>query len=120
MKRRAFLRTLSAGATGAVVGGASWGLHERLHVAVTRETLHVTGLPDPFRGFRIALLTDFHRSGLVSADLIATAVTTAMRERPDLVVLGGDFVTHFDARFAGPVAEVPARVRAPGTMRSSS
>lgn len=107
------MHVLAAGATGAVVGGATWGLHERLGVTVTRETLAVTGLPEAFRGFRVALLTDFHRSGLVSAELIDSAVSLTMREKPDLVVLGGDFVTHFDPRFAGPAAEVLGPLTAP-------
>lgn len=107
------MRLLTTGATGAVVGGGAWGLHERLAVVVTRDTLTVTGLPEAFRGFRIALLTDFHRSGLVPADLIASAVALAMQEKPDLIVLGGDFVTHFDARFAGPVADVLRPLTAP-------
>lgn len=113
MKRRAFLRVLAAGGTGAVVGGASWGLRERLLVEVTRATLPVTGLPPAFAGFKIALLTDLHRSGLVPADLIADAVAATMRERPDLIVLGGDFVTNFNTRFAGPVADVLGPLSAP-------
>jgi len=113
MKRRAFLRVLTAGGAGVMVGGASWGLHERLQVSVTRATLPVHGLPAAFAGFKIALLTDLHRSGLVPADLIATAVALTMSETPDLVVLGGDYVTQFDARFAGPVAEVLSGLSAP-------
>ena len=89
-----------------MVGGASWGLHERLQLSITRATLPVRGLPPPFAGFKIALLTDLHRSGLVPAELVADAVAAAMREKPDLIVLCGDYVTNFDTRFAGPVAEV--------------
>lgn len=113
MKRRDFLRVLTAAGAGAVVGGATWGANERLRMSVTRETLHVHGLPAAFAGFRIALLTDLHRSGLVPADLIADAVSVTMRERPDLIVLCGDYVTQFDTRFAGPVAEVLGGLSAP-------
>ena len=113
MKRRAFLRVLTAAGAGALVGGTSLGLHERLRIAVTRATLSVKGLPSAFSGFRIALLTDLHRSGLVPADLIADAVAVTMRERPDLIVLCGDYVTQFDTRFAGPVAEVLGPLSAP-------
>ena len=95
------------------MGGASWGLHERNTLGVTAVTLPVDGLPAPFKGFKIALLTDLHRSALVSADLIDRAVTDALAAKPDLVVLGGDYVTNFDARFAGPVAEVLGRLSAP-------
>ena len=57
MKRRAFLRVLTAGSAGVVVGGASWGVHERLQLSVTRATLPVHGLPAGFAGFKIAFLT---------------------------------------------------------------
>jgi predicted MPP superfamily phosphohydrolase len=113
MKRRAFLRVLAAAGAGTAVGGVSWGLHERLQVAVTRETLRVAGLPSAFAGFKIAMLTDVHRSGLVPEALVADAVALAMRDTPDLVVLGGDYVTNFDARFAGPVAEILGTLSAP-------
>jgi predicted MPP superfamily phosphohydrolase len=76
-------------------------------------TVTVDGLPDAFKGFKIALLTDLHRSALVSADLIDRAVSDALAAKPDLVVLGGDFVTNFDVRFAGPAAEVLGRLTAP-------
>lgn len=113
MKRRAFLRVLAAVSSGAVVGAAELGIHERLSLSVTRATLPVAGLPAAFAGFKIALLTDFHRSALVPSELIAEAVSLAMRERPDLIVLGGDFVTQFDSRFAGPIAELLQPLSAP-------
>lgn len=113
MKRRAFLRVMTAAGAGAIVGGASWGLHERLRMSMTRETLSLPGLPAPFAGFKIALLTDLHRSALVPGDLIAEAVAMTMRERPDLIVLCGDYITQFDTRFAGPVAELLGPLSAP-------
>jgi predicted MPP superfamily phosphohydrolase len=113
VKRRQFLRVVAAAGAGAAVGGASWGLHERTSLGVTSVTLPVDGLPAAFKGFKIALLTDLHRSALVPADLIDSAVSDALAARPDLVVLGGDYVTNFDARFAGPAAEVLGRLTAP-------
>jgi predicted MPP superfamily phosphohydrolase len=113
MNRRAFLRVLAATGTGALVGGATWGVHERLQMSVTRAMLSVRGLPAPFGGFRIALLTDLHRSGLVPEELVARAVSLTLAEKPDLIVLGGDYVTNFDTRFAGPVAEALGSLTAP-------
>ena len=82
MKRRAFLRVLAAAGAGAAVGGVSWGLHERLQISVTRETLRVTGLPAPFVGFRIAMLTDLHRSGLVALPPYPTHRQIALELHP--------------------------------------
>ena len=41
------------------------------------------------------------------------AVNLVMAERPDLVVLGGDYVSFADRAFMGPVAELLAPLRAP-------
>ncbi len=113
MKRRQFFRVVAAAGAGVAVGGTSWGLHERNDLGVTTAILPVDGLPAEFKGFKIALLTDLHRSALVSADLIDRAVSAALAARPDIVVLGGDYVTNFDTRFAGPVADALGRLTAP-------
>jgi predicted MPP superfamily phosphohydrolase len=113
VKRRQFLRVVASAGAGAAVGGASWGLHERNSVGTTAVSLPVDGLPAPFKGFKIALLTDLHRSALVSEELIDRAVSQALAAKPDLVVLGGDYVTNFDQRFAGPAADVLSRLSAP-------
>jgi predicted MPP superfamily phosphohydrolase len=113
MKRRTFLRGIAGAGAGLAVGGVSVGLQERLRVGITRAALPVRDLPPAFAGFKIALLTDLHRSTLVSADLIDHAVSLALAERPDAVVLGGDFITNFDVRFAGSAADVLGRLSAP-------
>lgn len=113
MKRRAFIRAMTGASAGAIIGGATWGAQERLRLTTTRVTIPVVGLPPSFVGFRIGLLTDLHRSGLVPPELIADAVTRTMAERPDLIVLGGDYITQFDTRFAEPVADLLSPLSAP-------
>src|SRR5262249_51471887 len=44
---------------------------------------------------------------------VAGAVTALMNERPDLIVLGGDYVTWGDRRFVGPAAEALTGLSAP-------
>ena len=59
------------------------------------------------------MLTDIHHSRTVTADDVTAAVRIAMAQRPDLIVLGGDYVTFGDRRFVGPVAELLAPLHAP-------
>ena len=114
MPRREFARQLVAGATGLVAGSIVHGYaNERHQIGVTRTTLAVSGLPDAFVGLRVALLTDLHLSPLVEADAIERAVTMTLAERPDLIVLGGDYVTWGHDHFIGPVAELLAPLSAP-------
>jgi predicted MPP superfamily phosphohydrolase len=67
----------------------------------------------PLDGLRIALLTDVHHSQLVPAEDVVQAVALAMSLRPDLIVLGGDYVTFGDRRYVEPVAELLAPLSAP-------
>jgi hypothetical protein len=73
----------------------------------------VSGLPPALRGLRIGVITDVHRSQTVSHEMVASAVATLMAERPDLIVLGGDYVTWRDARYIHPAAEALAPLSAP-------
>lgn len=112
--RRDLLRGFAAAGIGAATGTFAHGyLYERHHLELTRETLHVSGLPPALAGLRVGFLTDFHRSETVSHDLIERAVRMAMAEAPDMIVLGGDYVTWGDRRFVRPVADALAPLAAP-------
>lgn len=114
ISRRAALKGVLATAVGAVTGTATYGIaYERHHIGVTRATLAVSGLPPALEGLRIGLITDVHHSRLVPADDVSNAVSLALAERPDLIVLGGDYVTFGDRAFVGPVADLLAPLRAP-------
>jgi predicted MPP superfamily phosphohydrolase len=116
MSRRRALKTLALG-TAAVGGGAAGygfavGRHE---LSVTRLPLAVSGLPHALAGLRIGLLTDVHRSIWVSHEDVSRAVTALMAEHPDLIVLGGDYVSWGtqDRTYVGPSAEALAPLSAP-------
>ena len=106
MTRRAAVKTLVAGGSGALTGTAAYGfLYGRHALSVTRATLPIPALPGAFDGLRVGLITDVHRSRLVSHADVDRAVAALMAEQPDLIVLGGDYVTWGDRHFVGPAAE---------------
>jgi uncharacterized protein len=112
--RRAAIKGMLATAVGGVTGAMSYGVaYERHHIGVTEATLPFTGLPPALDGLRIALLTDIHHSRLVPADDVTKAVELTLSTNPDLIVLGGDYVTFGDRNFVGPVAELLSPLRAP-------
>jgi predicted MPP superfamily phosphohydrolase len=114
LTRRAAIKGVVATAIGAVTGTVTYGVaYERHRIGVTRADLNVSGLPRALDGLRVALLTDIHHSRLVPADDVSQAVQIALAERPDLVVLGGDYVTFGDRAFVGPVADLLAPLDAP-------
>ena len=114
MTRRAAIKGFTAAAVGTVTGAAVYGyVHERHALGLTRATLPVWGLPRALDGLRVGLLTDLHRSSTVSHEMAAAAVDRLMRKRPDLVVLGGDYVTFGDRQYIEPAAEALAPLSAP-------
>ncbi len=114
LTRRTVLRGLGAVAAGTAAGAAAHGyLYERHHLDVTEETLDVVGWPAPLAGLRIGFLTDLHRSATVSHEMVAGAVETLMARTPDLIIVGGDYVTNHDLRYARPAAQALAGLTAP-------
>ena len=114
LSRRAVLKGAIATTVGAFTGTAVYGItYERHHLELTEADLPVSGLAPALDGLRIALLTDIHHSQLVPAADVSAAVQMALATHPDLIVLGGDYVTYGDRRFVAPVAELLAPLHAP-------
>jgi uncharacterized protein len=113
LTRRTLLRGLGAAGLGALTGAVSHGyMYERHHIQVTREDLAVAGWPEALNGLRVGFLSDLHRSGTVSHQMIATAVAALMADAPELIILGGDYVTNRDRRYAQPAADALAGLSA--------
>lgn len=114
LNRRQVLKGLVAVGLGTATGAAVHGaLYERHHLQLTRTPFPVAGLPEALRGLRLGVLTDLHRSQTVSHALVTAAVDMLMAERPDLIVLGGDYVTWRDPRYVHPAADALAKLSAP-------
>jgi predicted MPP superfamily phosphohydrolase len=105
---------MAAAGVGTMTGAGAYGfLYERHHVEVTRTTLAVSGLADALTGLRIGFLSDLHRSETVPHELIARAARLLVEEHPDLIVLGGDYVTWGDRQFVEAAADALAGLHAP-------
>jgi uncharacterized protein len=114
LSRRTVLRGLGAIGVGTAAGAAAHGfMYERHHIAVTEETLEVAGWPPPLAGLKIGFLTDLHRSTTVSHEMVVRAVELVMAHTPDLIVIGGDYVTNRDRRYMRPAAEALKGLSAP-------
>lgn len=100
-RRRAFLRVGAGLALGGLLVGASWGLAEsRERPQVVRVELRFPDLPPGWDGIRIAHLADLHGGPL--ADLAQMRQWRSMleQEKPDLLVITGDFVDSLPSEFA--------------------
>lgn len=112
--RRTLLKGLLAASVGGVAGTGAYGyLYERRHLEITRATLPASGLPEALSGLRIGLMTDFHHSLTVPRRDIENAVRVMQQEQPDLIVLGGDYVTWRNVRYVEGVADALSPLTAP-------
>lgn len=67
---------------------------ERAVLATPEIAIAIRGLAPEFSGYRIALVTDMHRGPVVPAWWLERVAERVTALAPDLVVLGGDFVSH--------------------------
>jgi predicted MPP superfamily phosphohydrolase len=106
VSRRTALKAFLATGIGAVAGGGAYGfLYERDALGLTRVSVPVHALPAALSGLRIGMITDVHRSRWVSEQDVLAAVNLLMSAKPDLIVLGGDYVTWGDRQYVGASAE---------------
>jgi len=109
LTRRTALRALVATGVGLITGPLAYGFaYERHRLRRVDHDLPMSGLPAALDGLRIGFITDIHHSATVGADDVAHAVELLRQAQPDLVVLGGDYVTFGDRTYVDPVAELLA------------
>ncbi len=112
ISRRRFWKRAAIGVAAASAAGASYPLLEAKWCRLTRRTLAVRNLPASFRGLSVAYLSDLHHGPYVGLDYLRYVVDWTNSLKPDLVLLGGDYVSK-SPRFIGPVCEVMGKLKAP-------
>lgn len=91
--RRAFLRTSGLLGLGTAAATTTVGTREAYgDPRITRLRLAFADLPAGLDGLRLAYLSDLHAGPLVGAGLLRRWRELAEREKPDLLLFGGDFV----------------------------
>ena len=85
---------------------------DRVRLETPEIVVAIRDLPQAFAGYRIALVTDLHRGPVVPAVWLERVAQRAAELAPDLIVLGGDFVSHVRSDLEGLDATI-ARFQAP-------
>ena len=108
--RRNLLRILGYGFGGTaagLLGTSQYGVWiEPDWLQLKRVQIPLKRLPSALDGFRIIYLSDFHLYPHTRIEFIQEAVDLANSLEPDLVALGGDFVTARRSSIPGPVDEI--------------
>lgn len=87
LNRRRFLYAMGALA----VGGTGYGWFDSQWLEVVRRDV---SLAKPAGGIRVLHLSDFHARDLFGLSLIIKAIDAGLAEKPDLICLTGDYVSH--------------------------
>lgn len=93
ISRRQFLGSL----VGAAAGGVAYTRSIEPRWLAFNQRMVPGGSNSSAAGLRILHLSDFHLSEYVPLSFIERTIDLSLRQRPDLICLTGDFVTHFCA-----------------------
>jgi predicted MPP superfamily phosphohydrolase len=92
-KPRISRRRLIKWAVGTLAAGTlvnSFALEPR-RIKLERATVRIEGLGDSFKGYKIGVLSDFHIPHFVSVEYVQRAIRLLSDQKPDIVLLPGDF-----------------------------
>ncbi|MCI0520727.1 MAG: metallophosphoesterase [Chloroflexi bacterium] len=81
-------------------------------VDIERLELSLSRLAPNFDGFRLAQISDIHLGTWINQAALAEVVTLVNHEKPDLIAITGDFVTHSPEKHAPLLKEELSRLRA--------
>ncbi|MGL5676690.1 MAG: metallophosphoesterase [Cellulosilyticaceae bacterium] len=79
---------------GIAVGVLGYALIEPFRYTVKKYEIKHPNIPEDFEGVRIAFLADIHYGRITKAGYLSKIVNRVNLFRPDMVLLGGDYVTH--------------------------
>ena len=113
-----FMTSFARTATGVFSALAAWSLIEPHLLRVRRFNVEMANLPPEADGLRVVQLSDFHCSAITSRHIARRAVQTANAQKPDVIVLTGDYVSRPDSyagflcakRWAKPTTEYAQQV----------
>jgi predicted MPP superfamily phosphohydrolase len=114
-RRRLLVNSVYAG-TGFAAGGTLTyaALVEPFDLRLLRHELAIADWPEQLNGLRTVFISDTHLGPRVPAEHIRRAYQMAAELKPDLILLGGDYV-HNGQRFIAPAAELLKHLPIAGT-----
>jgi predicted MPP superfamily phosphohydrolase len=109
--RRRLLKRVGLTALGGLTATGTYPFLEAKWCRVSRQTITVPHLPTSFRGTTLALITDVHHGPFVPLVYLRHIVETTNALKPDLVLLGGDYVSQ-SWRYVAPGIDALSKLQA--------
>jgi len=117
LSRRDFIKVSAVAAGAGVVSSLGVSLYEPHETVINQIPVVLDRLPAAFDGFRVAQLSDIHFNSFMTRDHLEHVVSLVNAQKPDLVLLTGDFVTSGHLRKvlvqAGQCAEILRGLQSP-------
>ena len=88
--RRRFLQVATGGVVTVAVVTTVYGVSEAASPRVVHQTVALPGLPEEFRGLRVAVVSDLHVGPARGVEFTRRVVDLVNREHPDLIAVVGD------------------------------
>lgn len=104
MRRRDFLKYGLRGIVAATLGKGYYNTTSE-QIELVQVPVKINNLPSALQGFKIGLLTDIHSSFIVSNKLIRAAGQLIMSEKPDVIVMAGDYISGSTKFLSGSIGE---------------
>lgn len=104
MKRRDFLKYSFRAIVAATVGKGFYNTTSE-QIELVRLPVKIKNLPSALQGLKIGLLTDLHSSYIVSSKLLKTAGQLVMSEKPDVIVMTGDYISGSTKFLSGSIGK---------------
>ena len=113
LTRRQFLRLAFASSL-LGMGSLAYAQHvEPDWIDVAERHLRLPRLDSAFQGYRIVQLSDLHADAWMTPARLETFVALANAQRPDLIAITGDFVTHDPEIYAPSLITALRKLKAP-------
>ncbi len=95
LSRRALLQSATLAGTGIAVASVTRDMSPDGYTGtpvLEKVNLEIPNLPPAFHGYRIGFLTDLHLGLWVPQSWITNAIETLIKEKVDVLLLGGDYI----------------------------
>ena len=97
---------------GLLTSGLAFGMTNRYRYKIRRARVPLDGLPQAFKGIKIAQISDIHSGSFDDTEAVAEGVEAIIREKPDLILFTGDLVNNLATEIV-PYIDVFKELKAP-------
>ncbi len=113
ISRSVFLKRTAILLGGLSITGFLYGMSNRYNYHVKRIKLKLPNLPDAFKGFKIAQLSDIHTGSFNNYEAVEHGIKLTLDQQPDVILFTGDLVNNRAHEIDEKYQEIFSMLKAP-------